>query len=191
MVPIERRDDNCRLPILALELTSETSLTLDFESGDVNLSSSNRVDNLARVAINGLPAEKWTPPFLEIPPPLLLLQAASTLTSCDFLRQFRPFGTFMRRIIRTKLGRQTYSPQGLRDACSLAGLLFPKRIECLTYNAGLFVLLRRYGWSPALVFGVRPRPFESHVWLECCGEVLSDFVENIDGWFQVIRFTSS
>ncbi len=58
---------------------------------------------------------------------------------------------------------------------AIAGALYPGRALCLEQSMLLYALLRRARLPARIRFGVRPRPFEAHAWVECNGQpVLED-----------------
>lgn len=55
--------------------------------------------------------------------------------------------------------------------------LFSKKNNCLIYSFALITLLNRMGVVENLILGVRTRPFFSHAWVECNGNIINDDVK--------------
>ena len=58
------------------------------------------------------------------------------------------------------------------DALELARQLYFKSVACLHFAAASTLFLRSEGFRVQMVFGVAPRPFLAHTWVELGGQVL-------------------
>ncbi|EJL37543.1 hypothetical protein PMI01_00621 [Caulobacter sp. AP07] len=109
--------------------------------------------------------------------------AASLLRARALLR--RGFAQTL-AALATRPGRAEASraPETARSA-SLAFLaarrLVPIRPVCLLDSVALLDFLNRRGLDADLVFGVIPRPFSAHCWLQADGLALNDELDNLVG----------
>lgn len=68
----------------------------------------------------------------------------------------------------------------------VARRLVPIAPNCLRDSVALSVCLRRRGFDPRLVFGVKLRPFAAHAWLQSESHVLSDPVDIVAAFTPVL-----
>jgi len=108
----------------------------------------------------------------------LVLEGWCLLLVFEFVMRFKTFEE-LHRIVREQRTRRTkpakmISSAELCRAIDLACVLYFKPVLCLQRSAATTLLLRRHGWSAAMVIGAQVLPFRSHAWCEIEGAVVND-----------------
>jgi Transglutaminase-like superfamily len=89
------------------------------------------------------------------------------------------------RWVRTRADRATETALSITELRSaeynvaLAAAFYPGRAQCLERSLVLYYFLRRCGVPVVIRFGVQPRPFEAHAWVEYEGVPVNDVPEHV------------
>jgi hypothetical protein len=70
--------------------------------------------------------------------------------------------------------RRDYSATRICQAVAEACVWYPKRAYCLQRSWVASLLLRTHGLHSQIVIGYRPKPLDSHAWVEIDGKVVND-----------------